>query len=229
MIKFSNVSKRYGQLLALNNISFDMKEGRVIGLLGPNGSGKSTIIKIINGLLKADSGMIEVNGLDVGIKSKEIVSYLPERNYLDKNLKVDELIKFFKDFYPNFNEQKAYKLLKDLKIDSSKKVKTLSKGNIEKVQLILVMSRDAKYYILDEPIAGVDPATRDYIISTVLNNLSEGSTLIISTHLIYEIEELLDDLIIIKEGNIVYYGTKEQLVKEHNSIDEWFRKEFRHV
>lgn len=229
MIKISNLSKSYGTVKALNNINLEIGENRIIGLLGPNGSGKSTLIKILNGILKEDSGIVLIDGFEIGVSSKEIISYLPERTYLDNNLTVSETISFFKDFYKDFSQARAYKLVEDLKIDPNKKIKTLSKGNKEKVQLILVVSRDARYYILDEPIAGVDPATRDYILETVLNNLSINSTLIISTHLISDIESYLNEVIIIKEGNIIYNGDKLNLLKDYESLDEWFRREFRHV
>jgi ABC-2 type transport system ATP-binding protein len=229
MIKITNLSKSYGTVKALNNINLEISENRIIGLLGPNGSGKSTLIKILNGLLKEDSGIVLIDGFEIGVSSKEIISYLPERTYLDNNLTVSETISFFKDFYKDFSQARAYKLVEDLKIDPNKKIKTLSKGNKEKVQLILVVSRDARYYILDEPIAGVDPATRDYILETVLNNLSINSTLIISTHLISDIESYLNEVIIIKEGNIIYNGDKLNLLKDYESLDEWFRREFRHV
>lgn len=229
MIKITNLSKSYGTVKALNNINLEIGENRIIGLLGPNGSGKSTLIKILNGLLKEDSGIVLIDGFEIGVSSKEIISYLPERTYLDNNLTVSETISFFKDFYKDFSQARAYKLVEDLKIDPNKKIKTLSKGNKEKVQLILVVSRDARYYILDEPIAGVDPATRDYILETVLNNLSINSTLIISTHLISDIESYLNEVIIIKEGNIIYNGDKLNLLKDYESLDEWFRREFRHV
>ncbi|MCR1808737.1 ABC transporter ATP-binding protein [Haploplasma modicum] len=229
MIKITNLSKSYGTVKALNNINLEISENRIIGLLGPNGSGKSTLIKILNGLLKEDSGIVLIDGFEIGVSSKEIISYLPERTYLDNNLTVSETISFFKDFYKDFSQARAYKLVEDLKIDPNKKIKTLSKGNKEKVQLILVVSRDARYYILDEPIAGVDPATRDYILETVLNNLSINSTLIISTHLIADIESYLNEVIIIKEGNIIYNGDKLNLLKDYESLDEWFRREFRHV
>jgi ABC-2 type transport system ATP-binding protein len=229
MIKITNLSKSYGTVKALNNINLEISENRIIGLLGPNGSGKSTLIKILNGILKEDSGIVLIDGFEIGVSSKEIISYLPERTYLDNNLTVSETISFFKDFYKDFSQARAYKLVEDLKIDPNKKIKTLSKGNKEKVQLILVVSRDARYYILDEPIAGVDPATRDYILETVLNNLSINSTLIISTHLISDIESYLNEVIIIKEGNIIYNGDKLNLLKDYESLDEWFRREFRHV
>lgn len=229
MIKITNLSKSYGTVKALNNINLEISENRIIGLLGPNGSGKSTLIKILNGILKEDSGEVLIDGFEIGVSSKEVISYLPERTYLDNNLTVSETISFFKDFYKDFSQARAYKLVEDLKIDPNKKIKTLSKGNKEKVQLILVVSRDARYYILDEPIAGVDPATRDYILETVLNNLSINSTLIISTHLISDIESYLNEVIIIKEGNIIYNGDKLTLLKDYESLDEWFRREFRHV
>lgn len=229
MIKITNLSKSYGTVKALNNINLEIGENKIIGLLGPNGSGKSTLIKILNGILKEDSGIVLIDGFEIGVSSKEIISYLPERTYLDNNLTVSETISFFKDFYKDFSQARAYKLVEDLKIDPNKKIKTLSKGNKEKVQLILVVSRDARYYILDEPIAGVDPATRDYILETVLNNLSINSTLIISTHLISDIESYLNEVIIIKEGNIIYNGDKLNLLKDYESLDEWFRREFRHV
>ena len=229
IVEIKDLSKTYGTLKALDNINVILPRGKIIGLLGPNGSGKTTLIKTLNGLVKPDSGTVLIDDNKVSVKTKEIVSYLPEVTYLDDSLKVYETFDFFSDFYENFDRVKAERLLTDLNLSLDTQIKSLSKGNKEKVQLILVMSRNAKLYILDEPIAGVDPATRDYILNTILNNLNENSTLLISTHLIRDIEEILDEIVIINEGNILYSGEKSLLLKEHSSVDEWFRKEFSHV
>lgn len=203
IVKFKNVTKSYGKKIALDNVSFTLKKGKIIGLLGPNGSGKTTIIKLINDLLKPDSGTIEINGEKPGIESKKIVSYLPERTYLNMNVSVKELLKYFSDFYKDFDINRAKELLDKLKINPEEKLKTMSKGTKEKVQLILVMSRNADLYVLDEPIGGVDPAGRDYILDTILTNFSQDSSILISTHLISDIERILDEVIFIKDGKII--------------------------
>ena len=188
LIDINDVSKIYGNEIALNHVDLKIEPGKIIGLLGPNGSGKTTLIKLINGLIPLTSGEIKVDNRPVGIESKKIISYLPERTYLDPNMSVIECMNFFKDFYEDFDLDRAYELVSKLDINLNKKLSTLSKGTKEKVQLILVMSRRAKVYILDEPIAGVDPAARDYILDIIMNNFNEGSTLIICTHLISDIE-----------------------------------------
>lgn len=191
-IEFKNLSKNFGPKEALKNINLTIEKGKIYGLLGPNGSGKTTMIKIINDLLQPTSGEILINGREPGIESKKIISFLPERTYLNMNMKVSELIQFFKDFYDDFDEKKALQLLHKLKIKETDQLKNMSKGTKEKVQLVMVMSRKADLYILDEPIGGVDPASRDYILETILTNFNEGSSILISTHLISDIEKILD-------------------------------------
>ena len=202
ILECRNLVKKFSNKDALKGIDLKINPGRIVGLLGPNGSGKSTLIKLANALLTPTSGEILINGKKPGIESKEIVSYLPERTYLNNWMKVSDIINFFSDFYKNFNKDKAYDMLQKLNINPNDKLKTMSKGTKEKVQLILVMSREAKLYLLDEPIAGVDPAARDYILNTIISNYSEDATIIISTHLISDIERILDDVVFISYGYI---------------------------
>ena len=228
LLECKNVSKNYGKKKALNKVSLEIPEGRIIGLLGKNGAGKSTLIKLINDLLVLDEGSILFEGKPIGVYSKEHISYLPERTYLDKTMKVSEVIKLFKEFYKDFNEEKALKLLKDLDLDIETRISKMSKGMQEKLQLVLVMSREASLYILDEPLGGVDPATRDYILDTILTNFKEGSSIIISTHLISDIERILDDVLFIDKGKIVLSSSADSLrKKEKASIDEVFRRMFK--
>ena len=228
LIEFKNVSKDYGTFQALKNINLQIEPGKIYGLLGPNGSGKTTIIKLINDLLTPTEGSILIKGQKPGVDSKKIISYLPERTYLNTNSKVSEIISLFEDFYEDFNKDKALKLLNDLNIDKDAKLKTMSKGTKEKVQLILVMSREADLYVLDEPIGGVDPAVRDYILNTILQNFKQTSSIIISTHLISDIEKILDDVIFIKNGEIVLFENADELrYKENKTIDAIFREEFK--
>jgi len=220
--------KRYGIIEALSGIDFRVQRGKIIGLLGPNGSGKTTIIKLANGLLMPDSGEILINNKKPGIETKQIVSYLPERTYLNEQLTVKEQIGFFKDFYPNFNTEKSYDMLKKLDISIDAKVKTLSKGTKEKVQLILVMSREADLYLLDEPIGGVDPAAREYILNTIISNYNENASIIISTHIITDIENILDDVIFISKGKIVLQSSVDDIrAQKHMTVDRLFREEFK--
>ena len=228
LVEFKNVNKSYGKKLALDDVSFSIKKGKIVGLLGPNGSGKTTIIKLINDLLVEDNGSILIEGNKPGIDTKKKVSYLPERTYLNMNVKVTDLLKYFEDFYDDFDINKATELLKKLNIDENDKLKTMSKGTKEKVQLILVMSRKADLYVLDEPIGGVDPAGRDYILETILTNFNEDSSLLISTHLISDIENILDDVIFIKNGKIVLNENAENIrEKTGKTIDSLFREEFK--
>lgn len=223
-----NLSMRFGRKHALDNITLKLERGRIIGLLGPNGSGKSTLIKLSNGLLTPSSGEIRIGGNAIGVETKKIVSYLPERTYLDNNMKIYQIIDFFQDFYEDFNSDKAYNMLKYLKINPEDMLKTMSKGTKEKVQLILVMSREAQLYMLDEPIGGVDPAARDYILNTIINNYNPQASIILSTHLISDIEQILDDIVFIKEGNIVLHKSVDQIREEEGkSVDELFREVFR--
>ena len=228
LLRCINVNKSFGKKKILEDINLNISRGKIIGLLGKNGTGKSTLIKIINDLLTVDSGEVLVNGERVGISSKKIISYLPERTYLDKSMTVEKVIKFFSEFYDNFDEQKSRKLLSDLGLDTSLKLSKMSKGMQEKVQLVLVMSRKAELYILDEPLGGVDPATRDYILDTILSNFNEGASVIISTHLISDIERILDEVIFIDKGKIILSDDCDTIRnKENASIDEIFRRMFR--
>ena len=228
IVEFKGVNKSYGTKNVLKNIDLNITKGKIVGLLGPNGSGKSTMIKLMNGLLQPDNGEIMINGMKPSIDTKKIVSYLPERTYLNDWMKVSDLLKFFYDFYSDFDVRRANEMIKSLDIDVNEKLKTMSKGTKEKVQLILVMSRNASIYILDEPIGGVDPAARSYILKTILKNYSEDSTLLIATHLISEIENICDEIIFISKGEIVLQGDVEAIREEKGkSIDALFREEFK--
>ena len=228
LLKCVNLNKNFGKKHVLKNVNLTIPRGKIIGLLGKNGTGKSTLIKLINDLLTPTSGEISVNGEKIGINSKKIISYLPERTYLDKTMSVNQVLEYFEDFYDNFDIKKAKKLLKDLDLDLNSKLSKMSKGMQEKVQLVLVMSRKAELYILDEPLGGVDPATRDYILDTILSNFNEGASVIISTHLIADIERILDEVIFIDKGKIILTSNADELRKKENgSIDEIFRRMFK--
>lgn len=228
LVECKHVTKNYGVKVALDDVNLTIEKGKIIGLLGPNGSGKTTLIKLLNDLLVPNSGEILIQGNHPGVETKKVISYLPERTYLNFNMKIKEVIQYFKDFYEDFREEVAYDLLKKLDINPDDQLKTLSKGMKEKVQLILVMSRKAELYILDEPIGGVDPAARDYILDTILKNFNEGASIIISTHLISDIEKILDEVIFIKKGKIVLHEPSDQLRDESGkSIDGYFREEFK--
>lgn len=227
-IEFIDVNKKFSENVILKNINLKLEGGKIIGLLGKNGMGKSTLIKLINDLLTPSEGEVLINGNKPSIDSKKIISYLPERTYLDKNMTVDQIIKYFSEFYENFDKEKAYNLLKSLDLNSTMKLTKMSKGMQEKVQLILVMSRNAEIYILDEPLGGVDPATRDYILDTILSNFKEGSTVIISTHLIDDIERILDEVVFIDKGQIILHENADALRERENaSINEIFRRAFK--
>ena len=228
LLQCIDINKSFGNKKILKDINLTIPRGKIIGLLGKNGTGKSTLIKLINDLLTPTSGQILINGKEVGVESKKIIAYLPERTYLDKSMTADEVIEFFKDFYDNFDSKKARKLLKDLDLDTTLKLNKMSKGMQEKVQLVLVMSRKADLYILDEPLGGVDPATRDYILDTILTNFNEGASVIISTHLIADVERILDEVIFIDKGKIILQSNSDELrTKEKGSIDEIFRRMFK--
>ena len=228
LLEVIHLNKSFGKKQILKDVSFSLTGGKIIGLLGKNGAGKSTLIKLINDLLTPTSGEILVNGKKVGIESKKVISYLPERTYLNKQMKVSEVIEYFKDFYDDFDEKKAKRLLKDLDLDIEERLTKMSKGMQEKVQLVLVMSREADLYILDEPLGGVDPATRDYILDTILSNFKENASVVISTHLISDIERILDEVIFIDKGKIILQsGTDELREKENVSIDDIFRRMFK--
>ncbi len=228
ILECNNLSKVYSGFLALDRLNLKIPSGRIIGLLGPNGSGKSTLIKLINGLLTATEGEILFDSQPLGIHSREHISYLPDRMYLPEWMKIHEVFTYFDDFYKDFNKEKALYMLKDLGIDENKRLKTLSKGTKEKVQLILVMSRNAKLYLLDEPIAGVDPAARDYILKTIISNYNPDASLIISTHLISDIETVLDDVLFLQNGKITLSATVDQIREEkQKSVDQLFREVFK--
>ena len=227
LVSFNDVCKNFGKKEVLKHVSFNIEKGKIIGLLGKNGMGKTTIIKLINGLLTPTSGSVLVNGKEVGIESKKIIAYLPERTYLDKSMKVKEVFKFFTEFYEDFDIEKAKRLLADLNLEEDDYLTKMSKGMLEKLQLILVMSRNADLYVLDEPLGGVDPATRDYILDTILSNFKEGASVLISTHLISDIERILDDVIFIDRGRVVLMDSADNLRKDGESIDEVFRRVFK--
>ncbi len=228
ILECKGLTKKYGSLEALSNIDLTLEPGRIVGLLGPNGSGKSTLIKLINGILTPNAGTMLIDGKPVGVDTKKIVSYLPERTYLNNWMKVCDIIDYFNDFYEDFDRNKAYEMLGRLNIDPSMRLRTLSKGTKEKVQLILVMSRNAKLYVLDEPIGGVDPAARDYILNTILSNYNETGTILISTHLISDIEQILDDIVLIKQGKILQSTSVDEIRDKNGmSVDQLFREVFR--
>lgn len=228
LLECNNLSKSYDTKEALKDINLKIPRGKIIGLLGKNGSGKTTFIKLINDLLVPSQGEVLINGKKPGVESKKIISYLPERTYLDKDMKVKQVIKYFEEFYENFNKNKAIRLLEDLDLNIEQKLSKMSKGMQEKLQLILVMSRKSDLYILDEPLGGVDPATRDYILDTILSNFNEGASVIISTHLISDIERILDEVIFIYKGKVILTSPADELRKKENaSIDEIFRRCFK--
>ena len=228
ILSVKNLSKSFDDKQIVKDVSFEIEKGRLVGLLGKNGSGKTTVIKLINDLLVPDSGEITVCGEKVGVKTKAKVSYLPERTYLDSSMTVKEDFDFFETFYPDFDREKAVHLLKDLDLEEKESLSKMSKGMKEKIQLVLVMSRNAELYILDEPLGGVDPSTRDYILDTILTNFNDGASVIISTHLISDIERILDNVIFIDNGEIILSAEADELRnREDASIDEIFRRMFK--
>ena len=228
VLECKNLTKKYGNKTALNDITLQIPSGSIVGLLGPNGSGKTTLLKLAAGLLKPTSGEITCFGYKPGVISKELVAYQPDKVYLNDWMNVDQLIKMMMDFYPNFNKDKAMDMLKRLNIEPGERLKTMSKGTKEKVQLILTMSRDVNLYILDEPIGGVDPAARDYILNTIINNYKEDATVIISTHLINDVESVLNHILFLKQGAVVRQGDVDDIREETGmSIDSLFREEFK--
>lgn len=228
LLECKHLYKEFDNTPILKDINLKIPKGKIIGLLGKNGNGKTTLIKLINDLLTPTSGEVLINGEKPGVKSKKIISYLPEKTYLDKEMTINQVFKFFEEFYENFDKIKAIKLLKDLNLDMNKKISKMSKGMQEKLQLILVMSRNAELYILDEPLGGVDPATRDYILDTILSNFCDGASVIISTHLIADIERILDEVIFIDQGKIILTSSADEIRnKEKSSIDEIFRRYFK--
>ena len=229
ILECHGLSKQYNRMsYALQNLNLALEPGQIVGLLGPNGSGKTTLIKLINDLLVPTEGRILIDGKAPGTETKKIVSYLPERSCLDESMRIKEILRYFADFYQDFSTEKADAMLRDLEIDPASRLRTLSKGSREKVQLVLVMSRDARLYVLDEPIGGVDPAARDYILRTILSNYREEATVLLSTHLIYEIENILDRVLFLRQGQIVLNaGVDEIRTQQGKSVDTLFREVFR--
>lgn len=228
ILECKELTKRYGSKLALSKASFTIEQGRIVGLLGPNGSGKTTFLKICNGLLTASEGSVLIDGAEPGVRTKAVISYLPERTYLNDWMTVAQIIDFFTDFYADFSREKAYAMLGSLKVDSRDRLKTLSKGTKEKVQLILVMAREAKLYLLDEPIGGVDPAAREFILNTIIKNYNPEASVLISTHLISDVEQILDDIIFLKDGTVTHAASADELREKNSmSIDALFREVFR--
>ena len=228
LLKITNVTKKYHHFKALNNVSMTLESGKIIGLLGPNGSGKTTLIKIINGLLKDYEGEVLVDGKNVGIDSRKIISYLPDENYFQDWMYIKDVLSIFSDLYEDFDKENCLTLMNRFKLDKGMKIKEMSKGMKEKFQLSLVMSRKAKLYILDEPIAGVDPAAREVILDFILNNYEEDALVLISTHLISDLETIFDDVVFLKDGEIVLHQSTEDLrLERKQSIDEAFREVFR--
>lgn len=228
LLRCENLTKQYGRTTALNGVNFTLENGKIIGLLGPNGSGKTTLIKIINGLLTPTSGAVYIDGEQPGPSTKAKVAYLPDNIYLNTWMTVEQIVAYFADFYADFSSERAYEMLGRLGISPKQRLKALSKGNKEKVCLILVMSRQAKLYVLDEPIAGVDPAARDYVISTIINNYNPEATVLISTHLIADIEQILDEVLFIRDGYLLLQKSVEDIrAEEGKSVDELFREVFR--
>ena len=228
ILKCKGLTRKFNHFFALSNVDLTLERGEIIGLLGPNGSGKTTLIKLINGLLLPTDGQITVNGSVPGVETKKIVSYLPERGCLDERRRISELISYYSDFYSDFDVSRAHTMLKDLDIDPSLRLKTLSKGTKEKVQLILVMSRNAQLYVLDEPIGGVDPAARDYILRTILTNYNEDASVLISTHLIADVENVLDRVLFLQNGQITLNASVDEIRSGHKkSVDALFREVFR--
>lgn len=228
ILEARTLTKRYGPTLALNNVDITLPKGKIIGLLGPNGSGKTTLLKIVAGLLTPTSGFVLADGQPIGEGTKSMISYLPERTYLPDWMTVEDCLDYFVDFYTDFDQQRAREMLSRLNVPANKRMKQLSKGTREKMQLVLVMSRRAKLYLLDEPIGGVDPATRDYILHTIISNYDNEATILISTHLIADVEKVLDEFLFLKEGVITMHDTTDNVREvQGKSLDELFREVFR--
>lgn len=226
-VELKNLTKKYLNKTALDHLSLNIDSGKVVGILGPNGSGKTTLIKILTGLMRQTSGEVLIDGQKVGVGTKAIVSYLPDRNFLYKWMKIEDACRLYKDFYSDFDEKKFAQLLDFMKLEKNMKIDTLSKGMHEKLNLSLVLSRNAKLYILDEPIAGVDPVARDQILNAIINNFNEESTMLITTHLVRDMENILDDVIFLKDGNIVLTGNAEALREEKGmQIDDIYKEVF---
>lgn len=222
------LTKRFGTTVAIDHIDLRIEAGRIVGLLGPNGSGKTTLIKLANGLLTPSSGQILIDGKEIGVETKKIVSYLPDRITLPEDMNAKELMQYYRDFFTDFDPEAAERMLSELNIDEKKQIRSLSKGTREKVQLILTMSRRAKLYLLDEPIGGVDPATRDYILKTIIGNYDPEACVIISTHLIEDVEKVLDEVVFLKEGKVSLHCSADDLRESYGkSVDGVFREVFR--
>lgn len=228
ILECKGLTKKYRNTLALSNLNLILERGKIIGLLGPNGSGKTTLIKLINGLITPTEGCILINNMEPSVETRKIVSYLPEQTYLNDWMKVSELIAFFDDFYSDFVSERAFEMLHHLEIDSNAKLSTLSKGAKEKVQLIIVMSRDAELYVLDEPIGGVDPAARDYILNTIITTYNKNATILLCTHLISDIENILDHVLFIKNGRVILNSSVDDIrIQEGKSVTALFREVFK--
>lgn len=228
VLEIKDVHKKYLSHSVLEGVGFTIPKGKIVGLLGPNGCGKTTILKLISGLLQLDEGEIRINGICPGQQTKSMISYLPERSYLNDWMRISDILNLFSDFYADFDRERAEQMLTDLKISKEEKLKTMSKGTKEKVQLILVMSRRASLYLLDEPIGGVDPATREYILHTILKNFDENSSILITTHLIQDVETIFDQVLFLNQGKIVIDGEVDEIREKYGkSIDGLFREVFR--
>ena len=227
-IELQGLTKEFGSITALDSVSLQLEKGQIVGLLGPNGSGKTTLIKILNGLLTPTAGKALINGMEPGVETKKVVAFLPDRNALPDYMTTTQLMDLYQDFFADFNREKAETMIADLGIDMKQQMKKMSKGTKEKLQLCLVMAREAQVYLLDEPIGGVDPATRDYILRTIISNYNEDAVVVISTHLISDVESVLDDVIFLKEGRVVLHRPADEIREEKGeSIDQLFREVFR--
>ena len=227
-IEISNLTKKFGDLTALDDVTVSLEQGQIVGLLGPNGSGKTTLIKILNGMLQPESGSVTINGSAPGVETKRVVAYLPDRNALPDYMTASQLMDIYEDFFEDFDRLKAEAMVDDLGIDRKQTMKKMSKGTKEKLQLCLVMARQAEVYLLDEPIGGVDPATRDYILRTIISNYNEDAVVLISTHLIADVETVLDDVVFLKEGRIVLHKAADEIREEKGeSVDKLFREVFK--
>lgn len=227
-VEINNLTKEFGSITALDGVALTLEKGQIVGLLGPNGSGKTTLIKLMNGLLTPTAGTISINDHEPGVETKKVVAYLPDRNALPDYMTTTQLVDLYQDFFTDFNRTKAETMIADLGIDMKQQMKKMSKGTKEKLQLCLVMAREAEVYLLDEPIGGVDPATRDYILRTIISNYNEDAVVIISTHLISDIESVLDDVIFLKDGKVVLHKSAEEIREETGeSVDQLFREVFR--